>query len=365
MIPYFLIFFLLLFPVKKRYTNNWCFILLLLFTVIRWDVGWDYRWYYSLAENKELNGIPLFFEKQDIYKYLNLAGSLWYLRNEFFLRFISKVIWTLNLPAQTIIIFYGTITLYFFKKGLDNFKINNKYVWLWFYSFPYFYFSSLSIMRQWAAISIVFFAYNYIKRKELKKYLFFLLIASFFHKTAILMLFLYILQNINTFKNFQIILFIISFFFDKILIFILLNVRLPIISNYSAYIFEKIGLGGTKIYYVILVMYMILLLKFLYLEKKEIYLEKIYNISLIGCFIYVSLVKLGHVGIRMSMYFLIFSLILVNTYTKKKSYRISIFLLSLLLLSSLLISDMIRKGVRSEYVPYQTIFNSKIFIKGE
>ena len=140
MIPYFLIFFLILLPIKKRYINNWCFLLLLLFTIIRWDVGWDYRWYYSLAGNKDLNVIPLFLEKQDIYKYLNLAGSWWYLRNEFFLRFISKVIWTLNLPAQTIIIFYGTIILYFFKKGLDNFKINNKYVWLWFYSFPYFYF---------------------------------------------------------------------------------------------------------------------------------------------------------------------------------------------------------------------------------
>ena len=60
MIPYFLIFFLILLPIKKRYINNWCFLLLLLFTIIRWDVGWDYRWYYSLAGNKDLNVIPLF-----------------------------------------------------------------------------------------------------------------------------------------------------------------------------------------------------------------------------------------------------------------------------------------------------------------
>lgn len=364
MIPYFLIFFLLLFPVKKRYINNWCFILLLLFTVIRWDVGWDYRWYYLLAENKELNVIPLFFEKQDIYKYLNLAGSWWYLRNEFFLRFVSKAIWNLNLPAQTMIIFYGTITLYFIKKGLDNLKINNKYVWLWFYSFPYFYLYSLNIMRQWAAISIVFYAYKYIIENNIKKYLFWILLAGLIHKTAFLMVIFYFLKKMNLSKIFHIFLFVFSFFFLKIFVFVILNINIPITSYYKGYVIEKIGIAGAKMYYVILGIYIILLLHFLFLKKKEIKLEKIYNISLIGCFIYVSLIKLGHLASRMSIYFFIFSLILVNIYTRKQVYKIGIFLLSLILVISLLISDVTRQGIRTEYVPYQIIFN-KNNIKGD
>ena len=54
MIPYFFIFFLLLLPLKKQHINNWCFLLLLIFTIIRWDVGYDYRIYYSLANSFEV-----------------------------------------------------------------------------------------------------------------------------------------------------------------------------------------------------------------------------------------------------------------------------------------------------------------------
>ena len=219
-------------------------------------------------------------------------------------------------------------------------------------------------MRQWAAMSIVFYSYKYIRKKELKKYLLLILIASLFHKTALLMIFLYILQNINISKKVHILLFGISFFFEKIFVFIIFNIKIPIISYYKGYIIEKIGLGGAKMYYIILGIYIILLLHFLFLKKRERKLEKIYTISLIGCFIYTSLISLGHLGIRIGMYFLIFSLILIDRYTSETIYKIGIFLLSLLLISSLLISDVTRQNIRSEYVPYQTIFNKRV-IKGE
>ena len=80
MIPYFIVFLLLMLPLKKKYINNWCFFILLIFTILRWDVGWDYRVYYKLAENINLNQIPLFINNQDIFMYLSKSGSWNYIQ---------------------------------------------------------------------------------------------------------------------------------------------------------------------------------------------------------------------------------------------------------------------------------------------
>lgn len=46
MIIYVFIFFLLIILsklLKKKYTNNICFIILFIFSAIRFDVGWDFQ----------------------------------------------------------------------------------------------------------------------------------------------------------------------------------------------------------------------------------------------------------------------------------------------------------------------------------
>ena len=364
MIPYFFIFFLLFLPLKKQHINNWCFLLLLIFTIIRWDVGYDYRIYYSLANSFELKKLPLFINNEEIIKYLTSKLSFVYLKTEITLRVICQIIWQLNLQPEFIFLFYGIVILTFLKKGLENLNIYNKFVWLWFYSFPYFYFFSLSLLRQWAAISIVFYSYKYIKEKNFLKYLCFIVIAALFHKTALLMILLYILKIMNINKKIHIFLFCLSFFFDKIFSFIVLNVNLPLVSNYKIYVLKKVGLGGGKLYYIILSIYVILLFRILLFKIKNIELKRIYDVTMLGCFIYISLIKLGHLGIRISIYFFVFSLVLINEYTKTKISKVIVFILSLLFLSNLLILDNLRQDVRSEYVPYQVIFNKK-FIKGD
>lgn len=358
MIPYFLIFCTFLLPIKKRNINKMYFSILLIFAIIRWDVGMDYRWYYSLAENRNLNQIPLFFDEKIIHKYIELVGSWGYLRNEFFLRGISKIIWNFNLFSQTIFIFYGVIILYFIKKSLDNLKIYNKYVWMFFYSFPYFYLLSLNLLRQWAAISIVFYAYKYIKERNIKKYLFFIFMASLCHKTALFMIILYFLSYINFSKKFHMILFISNFIFIKLFIYIIFNFRIPFIGKYLGYITDKVIVGGTKMYYVILILYILLLCKII--KYKRIPLE--YSISIIGCYIYISLISFGELGIRMSIYFLVFLLILVNKYTEKNIFKkLVVTMVSLIFIIGILFIDL--KKERQEYIPYQTIFFNKEFTK--
>lgn len=63
---------------------------------------------------------------------------------------------------------------------------------LLFYS-TYIYYESLNGMRQYIAIALVFFSIRYIFDRKMIKYLIFILLASGFHTTSILMLPLYVL----------------------------------------------------------------------------------------------------------------------------------------------------------------------------
>ena len=123
MIPYFFIFFLLLLPLKKQHINNWCFLLLLIFTIIRWDVGYDYRIYYSLANSFELKKLPLFINNEEIIKYLTSKLSFVYLKTEITLRVICQIIWQLNLQPEFIFLFYENIINACRMKNILNFSI--------------------------------------------------------------------------------------------------------------------------------------------------------------------------------------------------------------------------------------------------
>lgn len=81
-------------------------------------------------------------------------------------------------------------------------KESNRYAWLglwvyFFWLFPY----SLNLMRQSIAISIIFWAFKYVERKSLKKYIICVLIASMFHFTALIGIIIYPLYYIMTYSK--------------------------------------------------------------------------------------------------------------------------------------------------------------------
>lgn len=73
--------------------------------------------------------------------------------------------------------------------------------------FTFFYFNTFNIMRQWVAGAIFLLAYRYIGDRKMIKYILICLFASLFHKSAILLILLYPLLNIEkvTFKRLLII----------------------------------------------------------------------------------------------------------------------------------------------------------------
>ncbi|MDK0613773.1 EpsG family protein [Clostridium perfringens] len=98
----------------------------------------------------------------------------------------------------------------------------------------YFYYSSLNLVRQWIAVSIILYSYKYIFQKNLKRYLIAVLIAILIHNTAIVAIPLYFLINLDIKK-----------FTSKIII--LSIVSLTIFSrsllNLIFYILSKFDIG--------------------------------------------------------------------------------------------------------------------------
>ena len=361
MLAYILIFLLLLF-ISKRYIDSLGIIILLIFAIIRYDIGWDYRWYYYLATRYEFVEIPFF--PQNIMEYIeNFDWEVWqYYRIEFLNKIIYKVNWFFKFPPQTIIIIYSLITLYFINKGIKRNltkKDRSKNVYIIFYTFPLFYLSFLSLMRQGVAISLIFYSYTYIKDRKLIKFIFIIVLASLFHKTALMILPIYFFYNIKVNPKLYIVILGIGVFFDKIFIKLVIKYNIPLISKYQIYVINSIGEGGTKLFYVIFLIGLTVLF-LLYLDKK-FYQKNTFLIimTLSGVFIYCSLISLGHLGPRMSIYFFIYILYLIPEIEKSlekigiSKYLISIFMLVILILQLYVDS---KNPIRSQFVPYKTIF---------
>ena len=97
----------------------------------------------------------------------------------------------------------GLLQYGFTLAGINNFrgKISVPYSWLCFLLI--FYGDTLNAMRQFIALAIAFWAFNYFFKGEYKKYVVWTLIAVLFHNTVILSFLIaavyYVLKNHNTF----------------------------------------------------------------------------------------------------------------------------------------------------------------------
>lgn len=367
MLVYILIFLYFLI-IKSKKTNKYFFILLILMA-LRYDVGWDYLTYYRLAARKEFVEIPLFLEKKELFKYMELFNmeDVWgYYRFEFLNRVIYKISWFFKWTPQIVIIIYGLITLVFIKKGIDrNIKEKDlsKNIYIVFYSLPLFYFNFLSLLRQGVVVGLIFYSYTFIRKRQLLKFILIIVIASLFHSTALVMLPIYLLYNIKITKKIYLVMFVVGIFFDKIFTRIVIKYNIPVISKYKTYVINTIGEGGAKLFYIILMIGVIIL--FLLFIDKKFYKKNNFLIlmTLSGVFIYCSLISLGHLGPRMSMYFLIYILYLVPEIEKSfkrigiNRYIITIFMLVVLILNLYVDSN---NSIKSQFIPYKAIFLIKL-----
>lgn len=134
---------------------------------------------------------------------------------------------------QLMFFIYNFLTLLFIFLGLKN--VDKKFRTFSYFGYLFlFYTSSFNIIRQMLAVSIIFYSFKYIINKNFFKFFIWVIVATCFHNTAILVLPLYIIVNFNIkYKLFSLaVLLLICLNYEK-LIYIFSNIS--ILSKFVRY----------------------------------------------------------------------------------------------------------------------------------
>jgi hypothetical protein len=157
-----LIVILLLFQKDKR--AHYIFLsILILFAGLRGGLGTDFvnysKWYNSTINdnNLEIGYVGI----MNVFAYFNL--SIYHIQFLFF-----------------------TGTLLLINLALKKYTINLKYAWFFYLIFPYFFLYSFVAMRQYFAIAIVFWSFQFLLKNKFWHYAIAVLIGTLFHYSCLL-----------------------------------------------------------------------------------------------------------------------------------------------------------------------------------
>lgn len=310
------------------------FILFLLFiSAFRYGVGWDYEQYYlTIVYNLDTNIVS--------------RGELLTI----FLVELSK-----NFGVTNIYFFVNSfITVFLIALVVDKYSQNKWISILIFVSFPLFFLNSLSVIRFFTALAIVFYSIKYIKENKFLKYILAIYIASLFHGSALLAIALYffVKQKIGRLK---IIIYMLMAAFSSSILNILVNKHF---AEYSVYT-EKTSVkeGTLAIYFFAF----ILICSFPVINRlNESNSNRIYfNAFFFGFLIYLAFFGQGSMSHRLSLFGTIFSILLIpkliELYFENLKLRLIFCYVFYFFLSIIFIYSV---NIGSEtYIPYRTIFS--------
>jgi len=187
----------------------------------------------------------------DYYNYLTFYNYIldhgrvgsFFKENEIGWDYLNLTFGQANIPAG---IFFGLvsgITWFFFIKGSYKFQFLLPLMFFFVISSGFFLWTFNGI-RQSIAIMIFFYAIRFLIEKKPLHYLFWILIASFFHKSVIIVLPFYFITKITFKQKFVAVLYIISiflagngWFMSKLTdIIILISSKVDILASYMAYL---------------------------------------------------------------------------------------------------------------------------------
>lgn len=313
------------------------FIFIFIFCALRFDVGYDYSMYYEL-----IGGNIRWFNDQ-----IN--------RIEYLPR---KLILLCNHIGFYQFFFISTsfVITYFFYKTIKENSLDKWLSTIIFVCFPLFFFMSLSVVRQYMAVAIIFYCFKYIKERKIWSYLLVILLCTFIHKSAILALPIYFLYGNYVNKKIILFLYVFGFFSSEILAFF---IRLTS-EKYSIYLGQIAGEGGNLILIFFQILGLFLLpLVYNFRDKKD----KDFNFYLltyyVGLFIWASLSKFGHAGIRGGLYYMSFTILLIpHLKIKIKEYKIVREGLAIICFLFFFVNLYIgsKHKVKDPNLPYQTFF---------
>lgn len=312
----------------KNYFIWISYLFLGMISLMRYNFGADYKNYYKIYNIIATENISIIASIEKGYIILNKVFL-------FFNADFNLLIGTISLVNLFLI--YKTI-LYLLK--------NKKMFYICIFSYLSIFslfFYHLSMVRQSIAISMFFYAIRFIEKKQIFKYILIIAFASFFHKSAIILLPIYYYCNymkINLKRGSIFIFMLVFFYYSKekivnILYFILIKINM---LKYIGYISSKKGASIVSFNFIIVV---ILTGVFIYLLKKE-YNKKnkiILKLLLLNNFIYLfsyvtDILILNRIVDYFRIYYIFLLILIVENKSKIgkviKNKRIYIFIYMLL-----------------------------------
>lgn len=346
MLIYIIFIFLLLLsfliPYNKQKNYVFSFLLLIVFSAIRYDVGTDFQTYLNVTSGLtdiRINNYML-FEPLNV---LLITMGYWIKSPQFY--FIIGALITNTL-------------IYFTIKNYSRDKILSIICYV---GFPMLYLESMNVIRQFIAISIVIYSVKYIFDEKPLKFMLSVAIAMLFHITAIVAFPLYYIYKKNFSAKQNLLLLILSFLGGK-LIMTLLSL-LPYFSKLSYYLKSQ-----QEGYFIVFVVSLILNLLHIYFFKrlaakdsKQIFYISVFNFGLSIFFLFY---KIPVIAGRFFFYFFPFLILILPAY--KEIFRQKIFVKTIFIFVFIFSfffriwysSNLYDRNLmpNDPYIPYQTYF---------
>lgn len=302
--------------------------LLVLVSILRFDVGFDYATYYNIL-----------YPRLDTLEYERLEP-------------LSKLFFHISHICgypPLVFVLYACFTYFFIisalKQNSNNFSISI-IVYL-----SLFYLQSFGIIRQALSVAIVFWGFKYVMKKKIFHYLCICVFACMFHKSALVAICIYPLYNNFSFKHIVIFLSVIYISFES-----LANMWLDSDLFYRGYIeyaeeFADAGGNKMKYFYLLFVVFLLFVAKVYRIN----YNRKMLNIITLGVFF--PFLFGGHLGGRVAEYFNIYLCVfipqIVNTFNIKIR-TLFIGLILMVFLFTIYISDTSHNR-RKPFTPYRCV----------
>jgi hypothetical protein len=305
-------------------------IIILTVAIIRFDVGWDYAGYYSSIQNPSHYNNTRYEPLSRLF--VNIA-----------LYFDSPPLLFVLYGIPTYLLVYLSFRKYSANIGLSMII----YIGL-------FYLISFSVIRQALAMAICFFSYKYLQRKLFLKYSLCILLATLFHYSAIISLFIYYIYHYNS-KLKSVFLLICFTLLSRELLFYIIE-KYTIFGGYIDILFVLQGGSLTRIFYILLFISLPLLTKYKNYSEEEKSLLSVIFYGLAIPFILGSAM-----GERLIGYFILYFCFIIPSllYSLKFIKTVIYYMIfNVYFLLTIYISSNI-PGQKSPYTPYQTIFNNE------
>ncbi|WP_298781239.1 EpsG family protein [uncultured Polaribacter sp.] len=321
----------------KIYGYTATFIVIFIFCALRFDVGYDYSMYYGLIEG----GFKFFDNQINRIEFLSRQLIL-------FSNFIGFY--------QFFFIVSSFVITYFFYKTIKENSFDKWLSTLIFVCFPIFFFVSLSVVRQYIVVAILFFSFRFIKKRKFWSYLIIVSLCGLIHKSSFFALPIYFLYGSFLNRKVIVLVYVLGFFSSEVLAFFIRILS----EKYTDYLGQITGEGGN----LMLIFFQFLglsLLPFVYNFRDkndkdfDFYLLTFY----VGLFIWSSLSKFGHAGFRGGLYYMCFTILLIpHLKNKVKEYKIIRSTMAIVCFLFFFINLYIgsKHKIKDSNLPYQTFF---------